>query len=40
MKNVLILNDFVSKGKIAARLMASVLAYMDVEVFLLPTATT
>lgn len=38
MKNVLILNDFVSKGKIAARLMASVLAYMDVEVFLLPTA--
>lgn len=38
MKNVLILNDFVSKGKIAARLMASVLAYMDCEVFLLPTA--
>lgn len=38
MKNVLILNDFVSKGKIAARLMAPVLSYMDCEVFLLPTA--
>lgn len=38
MKNVLILNDFVSKGKIAGRLMAPVLSYMDCEVFLLPTA--
>lgn len=38
MKNVLVLNDFVSKGKIAGRLMASVLSYMDCEVFLLPTA--
>lgn len=38
MKNVLILNDFVSKGKISARLMAPVLSYMDCEVFLLPTA--
>lgn len=38
MKNVLVLNDFVSKGKIAGRLMASVLAYLDCEVFLLPTA--
>ena len=38
MKNVLVLNDFVSKGKIAGRLMATVLSYMDCEVFLLPTA--
>lgn len=38
MKNVLVLNDFVSKGKIAGRLMAPVLSYMDCEVFLLPTA--
>lgn len=38
MKNVLVLNDFVSKGKIAGRLMASVISYMDCEVFLLPTA--
>lgn len=38
MKNVLVLNDFVSKGEIAGRLMASVLSYMDCEVFLLPTA--
>nr|WP_072536364.1 bifunctional hydroxymethylpyrimidine kinase/phosphomethylpyrimidine kinase [Anaerococcus mediterraneensis] len=38
MKNILILNDYVSKGKIAARLMSPVLAYMDYEVFLLPTA--
>lgn len=37
MKNVLILNDFVSKGKIAGRLMSTVLSYMDCEVFFLPT---
>lgn len=37
MKNVLILNDFVSKGKIAGRLMSIVLSYMDCEVFFLPT---
>lgn len=37
MKNVLILNDFVSKGKIAGRLMSTVLSYLDCEVFFLPT---
>ena len=38
MKNILILNDFVCLGKIAGRLMSTVLSYMDYEVFFLPTS--
>lgn len=38
MKNVLIINDFVSLGKIAGKMMEAVLSYKGHRVFFLPTA--
>lgn len=38
MKKILLLNDFVSRGKIAGHQMNAILSYKDMDVFFLPTA--
>ena len=38
MKNILIINDFVSLGKIAGKMMETVLSYKGHNTFFLPTA--
>ena len=38
MKNILIINDFVSLGKIAGKMMENILSYKGHNTFFLPTA--